>query len=128
MRQRRRVLVAPGTRCGSSASSGTTHGEIDVANDLPRNGPSGTYSKRWMSRALQSLTSTNPKMCSRAALVSIEVPSTLPVPVTKPSSSSMSSRSVGPNRGAPPASAGGSWPRGRRTGVPETTTELGAPW
>ena len=31
-----------------------------VANHLPRNGPSGTYSQGWMSRADQSLTSTAP--------------------------------------------------------------------
>ena len=57
---------APGhaIRNGSSASSGTIQGEIEVANDLPRNGPSGWYSQRWIARALQSLTSTNPKMWS----------------------------------------------------------------
>ena len=99
-----------------------------MAKDLPRNGPSGTYSQRWMSRALQSLTSTKPKTCSRIADVAMLVPSALPGPVTKPSSSSMSSRSVGPKRGAPPASGEGSWPCGRRTPVPETTTELARPW
>jgi len=37
---------APGAiRAASSASNGTIQGEIDVANDLPRNGPSGTYSR-----------------------------------------------------------------------------------
>ena len=60
-----------GTRNGSSAASGTTHGETEVANDLPRNGPSGWYSQRWMSRALQSLTSTKPKTCSAAWLAGI---------------------------------------------------------
>ena len=39
------------TRAASSAASGVTQGEIDVAKDLPRNGPSGTYSQAWMSRA-----------------------------------------------------------------------------
>ena len=29
---------------------------------LPLNGPRGTYSQRWMSRALQSFMSTTPKM------------------------------------------------------------------
>ena len=43
----------------------------------------------------------------------------LGTPITAPSSSSKSRRSVGPKRGP---SAPGSWPRGRRTGVPETTT------
>ena len=42
MRERRRLLQpGPRTRKGSSASSVTIHGEIVVANDLPRNGPSG---------------------------------------------------------------------------------------
>ncbi len=40
----------------------TTQGEIEVAKFLARNGPSGTYSQAWMSRADQSLTSTIPKM------------------------------------------------------------------
>jgi hypothetical protein len=47
------------------------HADIDVANDLPRNGPSGSYSKRWMSRALQSLTSTTPKRWSAASSIAI---------------------------------------------------------
>ena len=46
---------------GRSASSVTTHGEIVVAKLLPRYGPSGWYSKAWMSRADQSLSSTTPK-------------------------------------------------------------------
>ena len=56
------------TRRGSSSASGVTQAEIDVWNDLPRNGPSGTYSHAWMSRALQSLTSTTPKTWSANAL------------------------------------------------------------
>ena len=55
---------AAGTRAAVNASSGTTHGEIDVWNDLPRNGPSGTVSHAWMSRADQSLTSTTPNTWS----------------------------------------------------------------
>ena len=35
---------------------------MDVAKDLPRNGPSGTYSHAWMSRADQSLRPTTPKV------------------------------------------------------------------
>ena len=42
--------------------------EIDVANDLPRKGPSGRYSHACRSRALQSLSSTTPKTCSSASL------------------------------------------------------------
>ena len=53
-----------GTRAASSAASGTTHGETEVANDLPRNGPSGTYSQAWRSRADQSLSRTAPNTCS----------------------------------------------------------------
>jgi len=56
----------------------------------PRNGPSGWYSQRWMARALQSLTSTKPKMWSAASAAAIGVPSAGPGPLMKPSSSSMS--------------------------------------
>ena len=60
--QHLRILrAAPATRAASSASSGTTHGDTEVANDLPRNGPSGTYSQAWMSRAVQSLTQAHPE-------------------------------------------------------------------
>jgi hypothetical protein len=58
-------------RAWARPSSGVIHADIDVANDLPRNGPSGSYSKRWMSRALQSLTSTTPKRCSAASSIGI---------------------------------------------------------
>ena len=49
------------TRAASSASSGTIHGAMLVANDFPKNGPSGTYSQAWMSRADQSFTRHTPK-------------------------------------------------------------------
>ena len=62
---------APAAAHAASASSGTTHGEIEVANDLARNGPSGWYSQAWMSRADQSLTSTTPKTCSAKSVVGI---------------------------------------------------------
>jgi hypothetical protein len=52
---------AGSVHAADSASSGTIHGEIEVANDLPRNGPSGTYSQDWRSRADQSLTRNTPK-------------------------------------------------------------------
>jgi hypothetical protein len=51
---------------GASASTVTTQGEMVVAKFLAPNGPSGTYSNFWMSRALQSLHSTKPKMRSAA--------------------------------------------------------------
>lgn len=40
-------------RKGSRASIRTTHGEIEVANDLDVKGPSGTYSQPWISRAVR---------------------------------------------------------------------------
>ena len=40
-----------GTAKGMRASMGTTHGEMVVPKLFPRNGPSGTYSHFWMSRA-----------------------------------------------------------------------------
>ena len=47
-------------------------GLIEVANALAWNGPSGTYSHCWMSRALQSLRMVKPKIISSAcASVSI---------------------------------------------------------
>ncbi len=93
-----------------------------VANDLPRNGPSGWYSQAWMSRADQSLTSTTPKTCPGASATLTGRPGADPRPTTKPSSSSTSSRSLGPTRPGP------SGPCGRRTGVPDTTTVPARPW
>ena len=87
------------TNLSSSSASGVTQAPIEVANDLPRNGPSGWYSHAWMSRALQSLTSTTPKTWSRNAEAGTGSPSVLPTPTTKPSSSSMSSLRLGPKRG-----------------------------
>lgn len=40
-----------GTAKGMRASMGTTHGEMVVPKLFPRNGPRGTYSHFWMSRA-----------------------------------------------------------------------------
>ena len=57
-----------GRAARASASSGVTQAEIDVANDLPRNGPSGWYSHACRSRALQSLSSTTPKTWPSASL------------------------------------------------------------
>ena len=75
-----------GSGCGScfgvahlrrlaAPSSGTTQGEIVEANDLPRFGPSGTYSHAWMSRADQSLKSTTPKRCRSASSTGTGSPS-----------------------------------------------------
>mgnify|MGYP002062530455 CR=1 FL=1 len=46
----------------TQVASRIANGEIEVAKFLARNGPSGWYSHACRSRALQSLTSTNPKM------------------------------------------------------------------
>ena len=42
-----------GTAKGRRASMGTTHGEMVVPKLFPRNGPRGTYSHFWMSRAVR---------------------------------------------------------------------------
>lgn len=49
----REVFTCSGldTTKGMRASMGTTHGEMVVPKLFPRNGPRGTYSHCWMSRA-----------------------------------------------------------------------------
>ena len=106
-----------------------THAEIEVANDLPRKGPSGTYSQAWTSRADQSLRPTTPKTWSAKSSAAMGLPSTLLSPITNPSSASMSRRVLGPNSGpssAPPGDL--RWPLGRMTGVPLGTTVPPRPW
>src|SRR3954447_1104421 len=115
------------TRASSSSASGVTHAEIEVWNDLPRLGPSGTYSHAWMSRALQSLTSATPKTWSAKASTGTGSPSSVGTPTTKPSSSSKSSRRLGPKVGAS-SSGVFRWPHGRTTSVPLTTTLPARPW
>src|ERR1700733_14111073 len=116
-----------GTRAADRAASGTTQAETEVANDLPRCGPSGTYSQACRSRADQSLTRTTPNTWSANSPVAIGVPSGEPTPTTKPSSASMSSRTDGPNTGA--GSDGPlRWPLGRTMSVPETTPGPARPW
>ena len=97
-----------------------------MAKDLPRNGPSGRDSKAWMSRALQSISSTTPNTCSANAPAGTGWPGADPMPTTKPISASKSSRRVGASSGR--AWPGASWPRGRGTGVPLTTTVPDRPW
>ena len=123
VRQRRRVLPRRGTRAASSAASGTTHGDTEVAKDFARNGPSGWLSQTWMSRALQSLTSMKPNACSANSPAVTRWPSVEPTPTTKPTSASKSSRRVGPKPGTSgravrPELAAGPGHRG-----PETTTD-----
>mmetsp|Transcript_8503 Transcript_8503/g.20179 ORF Transcript_8503/g.20179 Transcript_8503/m.20179 type:complete len:227 (+) Transcript_8503:105-785(+) len=121
------VCSGPAQRNGSSASSVTTHGEMVVAKFLPRNGPSGTYSHFWMSRADQSFMSTRPNMCCLASRMAIGWPSALPAPTTAAISSSKSTRTDGPNVGGASGSSL-SWPCGRTTSVPDTTTDDARPW
>ena len=109
-----------GTRANSD--SGTIHGDTLVANDLPRNGPSGWYSHDCRSRADQSLTSTTPNTWEVRSPVGTGLPSWLGTPTTNPSSASMSSRCDGPT------SPGPRCPDGRTIGVPETTTVPARPW
>ena len=126
--QRPRVAwPAGGTRAASSASSGTTHGEIDVANDLPRNGPSGTYSQACRSRADQSLTRHDAedvlgegvdrdRCAERRSDTDDEAQLGLDV--------EPGARAEG-RRGRRRALR---WPQGRTTSVPETTTVPARPW
>ena len=97
-----------------------------VARFLDRKGPSGRYSQRWISRALQSLTRTTPKMCSCACSIGMGSPSALPGPTKKPISSSKSISRLGPKTGEV-ALASLVCPHGRRIGVPLTTIELAWP-
>src|SRR6266704_2805360 len=82
------------------AASGRIQGEIVVPKDLPRNGPSGTVSQDWMSRADQSLTRHTPNTYSANLAAGT----------------------------GPPAPSGLDWPHGRRTGVPDTITVPARPW
>lgn len=66
---------------GSRASSVTTQGDMVVAKFLPLNGPSGTASHFWMSRALQSFMMTMPKTWSSAFLMGMLDPCSLPGPM-----------------------------------------------
>src|SRR5215207_1219515 len=74
--------TAPATRLPSRADSGVTQAAIEVANDFPRNGPSGWYSHAWMSRADQSFTSTTPNTWSGASATGTGTPVSLGTPTT----------------------------------------------
>ncbi|GHG38276.1 hypothetical protein GCM10018980_10840 [Streptomyces capoamus] len=103
------------------------HADTEVAKDLPRNGPSGTYSQAWMSRADQSFSRHSPKTCSRKSPSATGRPIREGTPTTKPTSASMSSRTDGPKTGS--GSPGPlRCPEGRTTSVPETTTVPERPW
>mmetsp|Transcript_13634 Transcript_13634/g.23349 ORF Transcript_13634/g.23349 Transcript_13634/m.23349 type:complete len:248 (+) Transcript_13634:849-1592(+) len=85
-----------GHRNGSRASRVMIQGDMEVAKFLALNGPSGTYSHRCTSRALQSFMITMPKMCSWALLTSTGRPCSLPGPTKNAISSSKSRFFVGP--------------------------------
>ena len=70
----------------------TIHGDIEDAKLFPKNGPKGTYSHFWMSRADQSLNNTIPKICSAASFVEIRSPSFVLFPMMNPISNSKSNR------------------------------------
>ena len=76
----------------------------------------------------QSFMRTMPKMCSPAFWAVMESPRAGQEPPTKKAiSSSKSMRRQGPNLGGS-VSTGRVCPFGRRTGVPEITTEEARPW
>ena len=79
-----------------------------------------------MSRADQSLTSATPKTWPGASATLTGWPGREARPTTKPTSSSMSSRVLGPNTMSPEPSR--RCPAGRGTGVPDTTIVPARPW
>src|SRR5919107_265001 len=105
----RRLNRSP-TRAGCSSSGVTSQGPIVVAKSLPLAGPSPLrISRRWMSRADQSLTTRYPAMWSPARSGVRSRPSR---PTTTPTSSSKSSA----------CESGGA-----ATGSPEPTIACGLP-
>src|SRR5690606_25965757 len=104
-------------RKGCRASKVTIQGEMDEAKFFAKNGPRGTYSHFWISRALQSLKSTNPKMYSSASFTGIGSPSALASVVIKAISSSKSTNLEGPKTGSV-APSGIVCPQGLRAFIP----------
>src|ERR1700689_1956177 len=115
-----------GTLAARRLCSGTIQGLIDVANALPRNGPSGTDSRVWMSLALQSSRMTAPNTWSSNASTGTQLLIGDGTPTMKPSSTSTSSLRVGRYIGGP--DVGLMRPDGRITGVPDTTIVPARPW
>mmetsp|Transcript_16519 Transcript_16519/g.56181 ORF Transcript_16519/g.56181 Transcript_16519/m.56181 type:complete len:234 (-) Transcript_16519:553-1254(-) len=116
-----------GARKGSSAAMGTTQGLMVVRKFFDPKGPSGTYSQRCTSRALQSFSSTMPKMWRSASSMATGRPRSEPMPTKKPTSSSKSRRAVGrcPGWSQPP---GSTWPAGRVGPAGDARTEEARPW
>ncbi len=75
-------------RKGAMASAVTTQGEMVDWKFLARNGPRGTYSHAWKSRADQSLSRQKPAIWFAASAIGTGSPSALPAPIQMPSSSS----------------------------------------
>src|SRR5690606_14174550 len=92
--------LGPSTLKGSKACKVTIHGEMEEAKFLAKNGPSGTYSHFWISRALQSLNKTNPKIYSSASSIGIGSPKSFASVVIKAISSSKSTNLLGPKTGS----------------------------
>src|SRR5690242_7198536 len=120
----------PLTLNGSNASARTTHVLIVVPKFFALNGPRGTYSQAWMSRADQSFIKTTPKRLSAALSIDIGVPCSLDPHTNAPNSSSISSFLQGEKVGCFVSAVGLSriWPFGRRIGVPEGTIDEARPW
>ena len=98
-----------------------------MANDFARNGPRGWDSQACRSRADQSFSRNAPNTWSANSPTATGVPSGEPVPSTNPTSASKSIRRDGPNSGVLPCGPL-RWPRGRVTGVPDTTMVPERPW
>uniref|UniRef100_A0A7G3B3U7 Uncharacterized protein n=1 Tax=Lutzomyia longipalpis TaxID=7200 RepID=A0A7G3B3U7_LUTLO len=115
------------TMNGSRAATVTTHGKMVVPRFFAVNGPRGTYSHFWISLALQSFMTVNPKILLRLSVTLTRSPSCVSgPPMKKAISNSKSNNRHGPKTGSAP-STGRVCPNGRRMGVPETTTELARP-
>lgn len=109
-----------------NASKGVIQALMEVPKFLPRNGPRGTYSQDWISRALQSLQSTMPNRCSSTVVMVMGSPKAVLPPTKNPTSISMSSLAHAVNLGR---SSLGPFvcPLGLWMLVPESTIELDLP-
>ena len=88
------------TKRSSSSASGVTQAPIEVANDFPRNGPERLVLPRLdVARAPVVDEHDAEDVVAERRGRRRARPSVLPTPTTKPSSSSMSSRRLGPKRG-----------------------------
>src|SRR5690606_5407505 len=111
----------------SRASKVTIQGETEEAKFLAKKGPKGAYSHFWISRALQSLKSTIPKIYCSASSTGIGSPNTLASVVINAISNSKSISLEGPNIGWS-APAGRVCPIGRLMAVPLGTIDELLPW